>query len=179
MADSDGPTRDGSLGIRVLIGTAVLVNLILTVLLIQQVREARSEFAEVRGELATRRDVAMLHPVRVRETLERRCTSCHTDRRFAKALELGPRELEATVLRMNSHLDGAIPAQELVEIQAAMLVWRCTSCHDDAVLSKIVLMPRAKRRIFLRGKLRMPGSGLSPDRLGELMDAFDVLLRTS
>ncbi|MBW2415502.1 MAG: hypothetical protein JRG76_13425 [Deltaproteobacteria bacterium] len=160
---------------RVLVGVAVLVNLILTILLIQQVTSVRAEVDDLTDTLATKQDVAMLRPLRVREILDRQCTTCHTDRRFAKALAMDMRGIDETVLRMQKHPGAVIPAERLPKIEAALLVFRCTACHGDGVLSQIVLMPREERVRFLRAKVRMPNSGFRTDQVRELLRAFEIL----
>ena len=158
-----------------LLGVAVLLNLILTVLLIQQVVDTRRKVDDLSQQLATKQDVAMLRPLHVEKILHKRCTSCHTDRRFGTALNMGPREIIATVERMQGHPGANIPTGELRQIEAALTLFRCTSCHDGAVLNKLVLMPSKERLRFLRRKVAMPGSGFRPDQVGELLEAFEVL----
>ena len=90
----------GSRGIAgpTLVGVAVLLNLILTVLLVGQVIDVRSEVDDLTNKLATKQDVAMLRPIRVHEILSENCTTCHADRRFAKALGMGMRQINDNAL---------------------------------------------------------------------------------
>jgi hypothetical protein len=172
MADA-GRRSPGTLAI---FGVAVLLNLILTVLLVQQVRENREEVREFARTLATKQDVAMLNPLRVRQILEENCLACHTDRRWAETWGMEENELLATIQRMRSHPGGEhIAGADVRRIESAILVLRCTSCHDEAVLSRLRLMPRPERVRFLREKIAMPGSGFRPDQIGELIEAFRVL----
>ena len=164
------------IGGRALVGVAVLLNLILTILLIGQVTDIRSEVDDLTDTLATKQDVAMLRPLRVHEILDENCTTCHTDRRFAKALGMGLSQIDQTVLRMQSHPGAAIPAEDKPRIEAALLVFRCTACHGDGTLSQIALMPQDERIRFLRAKVRMPGAGFRTDQVGELLQAFDILM---
>ena len=50
-------------------------------------------------------------------------------------------------------------------MEAALLVFRCTSCHGEAVLSQLVLMPPDERVRFLRTKVAMPSSGFRADQV--------------
>jgi len=56
-----------------------------------------------------------------------------------------------------------------------LLVFRCTACHGEGVLSQIVLMPPDERIRFLRNKVTIFESGFRLDQVGELNEAFDVL----
>ena len=171
MADN-GNARTGTLGV---FGVAVLVNLILSIFLLDQVRRTREQVADLSNELASKRDVAMLQPIRIDELLDERCERCHTGRRFANLGNMTQQQVLATVRRMQSHPGANIPEDEVREIQAALLVFRCTSCHGEGVLSQIALMPRGERVRFLRTKVAMPNSGFRTDQVGELMEAFDLL----
>jgi hypothetical protein len=171
MADG-GNARMGTLAI---FGVAVLANLILSIFLLDQMRRTREQVADLSSELASKQDVAMLNPIRVSEILNERCVRCHTDRRFAKLTGMTRPEILETIQRMQGHPGSDIPADEVREIEAALLVFRCTACHGEGVLSQIVLMPPDERVRFLRTKVRMPDSGFRPDQVGELMQAFDAL----
>ncbi len=157
-------------------GVAVLANLVLSVFLVDQVRRARAEVGQLTSQLSTKQDVAMLRPVRINEILEQRCRSCHTDRNFAQVNTMSRPEVRATIERMRTHPGANIPEDEVRKIEAALLVFRCTACHGEGVLSQIVLMPPDERIRFLRNKVTIFESGFRLDQVGELNEAFDVLL---
>ena len=164
------------MGTLAVFGVAVLVNLVLSIFLLDQMGRTRQQVADLTSELASKRDVAMLRPIRIEELLDERCERCHTNRRFAKLAEMTRPQVLDTIQRMRSHPGANIPADEVREIEAALLVFRCTTCHGEAVLSQLVLMPPDERVRFLRTKVAMPSSGFRPDQVGELIEAFDVLV---
>jgi hypothetical protein len=167
--------RNARTGTLAVFGVAVLANLILSIFLLDQVRRTRQQVADLSSELASKQDVAMLHPIRVNEILERRCTRCHTDQRFARLTGMARPQILETIQRMREHPGANIPASDVREIEAALLIFRCTACHGEGVLSQIVLMPPDDRVRFLRTKVRMPDAGFRTDQVGELMRAFDTL----
>jgi hypothetical protein len=169
-----GRERTGTLAV---FGVAVLLNLVLTVFVLDQLGRTRQQVDDLRGELASKQDVAMLRPVRVDEILSQRCERCHTDRRFAALAGMSEPEVLETIQRMRSHPGADIPADEVRQIEAALLLLRCTTCHDEGVLSRLVLMPPDERVRFLRTKVSMPSSGFRPDQVGQLIRAFEVLVR--
>jgi hypothetical protein len=168
-------SRSRGSGGLVIFGVAILLNLLLTVLVLDQVGRNRDEVKVLAEKLATRQDIAMLRPLRVTEILDQRCTSCHTDRRFAATRDMTEREILDTVARMSSHPGADIPPAEFRRIESALLLFRCTSCHEETVLSRLVLMSGEERYRFLRKKLAMPGSGFRPDQLGLVAEAFKTL----
>ena len=54
-------------GFRIVVLLAVLVNLILTIAVVTQVRQLQQRVENLPPDLASKRDVAMLRPLRVRE----------------------------------------------------------------------------------------------------------------
>jgi hypothetical protein len=175
MAES-GNARMGTLAV---FGVAVLVNLVLSIFLLDQMGRTRQQISDLENRLASKQDVAMLRPIRIEEILEHRCERCHTDRRFAKLADMTRPQVLAVIQRMRSHPGANIPADEVRDIEAALLIFRCTVCHGEAVLSQLVLMPADERVRFLRTKVAMPGSGFRPDQVGELIEAFDILVGES
>jgi hypothetical protein len=173
MAEGNN-ARTGTLAV---FGVAVLLNLVLTILLLDQSRSTRQQIADLEGQLASKQDIAMLRPIRVQEILEQRCERCHTDRRFVKLANMSQPQVMATIQRMRAHPGADIPPDAVREIRAALLVFRCTTCHEEAVLSRLVLMPSDERVRFLRTKVAMPGSGFRTDQVGELIEAFETLVR--
>jgi hypothetical protein len=167
-----GNARTGTLAV---FGVAVLLNLILSIFLLDQVRRTRAQIADLSNELASKQDVAMLQPIRIDEILDERCERCHTGRRFANVNNMSQSQVLATIRRMQSHPGANIPEDEVKEIQAALLIFRCTACHGEGVLSQVLLMPPKDRIRFLRTKVLMPNSVFRTDQVGELMEAFDTL----
>jgi hypothetical protein len=169
--------NNAHMGTLAVFGVAVLLNLVLSILLLDQSRSTRQQIADLEGRLASKQDVAMMRPIRIDEILKQRCEGCHTDRRFAKLAKMTQPQVMETIQRMRSHPGADIPADKVHEIRAALLVFRCTTCHDEAVLSRLVLMPADERVRFLRTKVAMPGSGFRTDQVGELIEAFETLVR--
>ena len=174
MAESNN-ARSGTIAI---FGVAVLINLVLSIFLLDQSQGTREQISDLETRLASKQDVAMLRPIRVAQILDERCERCHTDRRFAALGKMTPPQVIQTIQRMRSHPGANIPPDEIPEIQAALLVFRCTVCHGEAVLSQLVLMPPDERIRFLRNKVAMPGSGFRGDQVGELIQAFQTLARS-
>jgi hypothetical protein len=173
------PESSGSGSITLAVfGVAILVNLVISIVLVAQLMSARKEIAALSDHLATRQDVAMLKPIRASEILEKRCEQCHTSRRFSRLKDMTPSERLTTIQRMRSHPGADIPGSELQLIEASLLVFRCTACHGDAVISQVGLMPHADRLRFLRQKVAMENSPFRVDQVRDLDQAFDVLIHS-
>jgi mono/diheme cytochrome c family protein len=163
-------------GVRIVVTVVVLVNLILTVGLISQVREVQQKVASLPADLATKRDVASLKPLRIRQILTENCVGCHTVRKLGNAASLEPAQLQHTVARMQTHPGADIRSEDLEKIGASMLVLRCARCHDEATVNLMVLKTQPERIATIRRMAALPGSGVRPDQVVAIAQAFETLL---
>src|SRR5262245_64951808 len=96
---------------RIVVMLVVLVNLLFRSALIMQVRELQQRVASLPPDLASKRDVAMLRPLRIREILTQNCVECHSTRRLGATVSMEPAEIQRTVERMQSHPGANIPPE--------------------------------------------------------------------
>jgi len=163
-------------GFRIVVLLAVLANLILTIAVITQVREVQQRVAGLPPDLATRRDVAALRPLQVRQILSQNCVQCHSTRRLSTTVSMEPAEIQRTVERMQSHPGANIPEGELERIAASLLVLRCARCHGEETLNLMVLKTGPERIATIRRMASLPGSGVRPDQVAAIAQAFEKLL---
>ena len=171
---SDRPPRIS--GFRIVAGLAVLVNVILTVALITQVREVQQRVASLPLDVASKRDVASLRPLHIRQIVTRNCTDCHSTRRLGVTVSMEPADLERTVERMQSHPGANISQGDFERITAALLVLRCARCHGEETLNLMVLKTQPERVATIRRMAALPGSGVRPDQVAAIAQAFDRLV---
>jgi hypothetical protein len=168
------PPRFSAFRIVVMLG--VLVNLILTIALVTQVRELQQRVATLPPDLASKHDVAMLRPLRVREILQRNCVECHSARRLGVTVSMEPAEIQRTVARMQTHPGADIPPGEFERIAASLLVVRCARCHGEETLNLMVLKTQPERIATIRRMAALPGSGVRPDQVLDIAQAFEKLM---
>jgi hypothetical protein len=163
-------------GFRIAVMLAVLVNLILTVALVTQVREIQQRLAAVPVDVASKRDVASLRPLQVRQILTRNCVECHSARRLGATVSMEPTELQRSIERMPSHPGANIRQDELERIGASLLVLRCARCHGEETLNLMVLKTQPERIATIRRMSALPGSGVRPDQVAAISQAFETLV---
>jgi len=171
---TDQPARVS--GFRIVVMLVVLANLILTIALITQVREMQRRVAGLPMDVASKRDVAALRPLQVRQILARNCVQCHTSRRLGTAVSMEPAEIQRTVARMQSHPGADIPRDEFDRIGASLLVVRCARCHAEETLNLMVLKTPPERLATIRRMAALPGSGIRSDQIPAVAHAFEQLL---
>jgi hypothetical protein len=163
-------------GFRIVVMLVVLVNLILTIALITQVREVQQRVAGLPPDLATKRDVASLRPLQVRQILRQNCVQCHSARRLGTTVSMEPAQIQHTIERMQSHPGANIPPDELERIAASLLVLRCARCHGEETLNLMVLKTQPERLATIRRMSALPGSGVRPDQVTAIAQAFEHLV---
>jgi mono/diheme cytochrome c family protein len=163
-------------GFRIVVLLVVFVNLILTVALIAQVREVQQRIASLPPDPATKRDVASLRPLQIRQILRQNCVGCHTARRLAATLSMEPADIQRTIERMQSHPGANIGQGELERITASVLVLRCARCHDETTLNLMALKTGPERIATIRRMAALPGSGVRPDQVPAVAQAFENLV---
>jgi cytochrome c553 len=161
---------------RIIVMLIVLVNLILTIALVMQVRELQQRVASLPPDLARKHDVAMLRPLRIREILTQNCVECHSTRRLGVTVSMEPAEVQRTVERMQSHPGANIPPREFERITASLLVARCARCHGEETLNLMVLKTQPERIATIRRMAALPGSGVRQDQVLAIAQAFDKLI---
>jgi hypothetical protein len=161
---------------RIVVLLVVLVNLILTIALITQVREVRLRVASLPPDPATKRDVASLRPLQIRQILRQNCVECHTARRLAATLSMEPADIQRTIERMQNHPGANISQGEFERIAASLLVLRCARCHDETTLNLMALKTGPERVATIRRMVALPGSGVRPDQVPAVAQAFETLL---
>jgi hypothetical protein len=172
--ETERPVR--SYGFRIIVLLAVLANLILVIALVMQVRELQQRVESLPPDLASKRDVAMLRPLRVRQIITQNCIECHSTRRLGVTVSMEPAEVQRTVERMQTHPGANIPPGEFERITASLLVARCARCHGEETLNLMVLKTEPERIATIRRMAALPGSGVRADQVLAIAQAFDKLI---
>jgi hypothetical protein len=163
-------------GYRIVVMLAVVVNLILTIALIAQVRELQRRVASLPPDVASKTDVAMLRPLGIRQILKQNCVGCHSARRLGPVVTMEPTEIERTIERMQNHPGANIPQDEFERITASLLVLRCARCHSEEGLNLMALKTQPERIATIRRMAALPGSGIRPDQVNTIAEAFRKLV---
>lgn len=164
-------------GFRIVIMLAVLINLILMIALVTQVRDVQHRVASLPTDVASKRDVASLRPLQIRQILKDNCVACHSTRRLGATVSMEPVEIQRTIERMQNHPGADIPQAEFDRIAASLMVVRCARCHGEDTLNLMVLKTQPERIATIRRMVALPGSGVRPDQVQAIAEAFENLVR--
>jgi hypothetical protein len=80
------------------------------------------------------------------------------------------------VERMQNHPGANIALGEFERIAASLLVVRCARYHGEETLNLMVLKTQPERIATIRRMAALPGSGVRPDQVLAIAQAFEKLL---
>ncbi len=106
---------------------------------------------------------------------EDRCTSCHTERRFA-----GPHntrgQIEQALAHMSALPDTGFSEQDLARIHASLTLLRCTQCHGADKLRSLAIRSPEERMQIIREMIARPGSLITPDEANAIARSYEQML---
>jgi hypothetical protein len=100
---------------------------------------------------------------------------CHTARRLGATVSMEPADIQRTIERMQSHPGANLPPGEVDRIAASVMVLRCARCHGEETLNLMVLKSQPERLATIRRMSALPGSGVRPDQVSAIAQAFEKL----
>lgn len=157
------------------VGLLTVLNVLLTALLCGLVRDTRQDVDTLRDVLATKQDLVNVAAPKLAFFHEEKCTTCHTERKFA-----GPHnvrgQIEQAVAHMSRLPDARLTEKDLAKIHASLELFRCAQCHEADKLRALAILSPADRMRTIRAMIGKPGSRITPDEVAQISRAFTQLL---
>ena len=106
---------------------------------------------------------------------EAKCTSCHTERRFA-----GPHnvrgEMEQAVAHMRAMPDANFSDEDMAKIHGSLTMLRCVQCHGAEKLRLLAIKSPQERMQIIREMIAKPGSQISPDEASAIQRSYETMM---
>ena len=173
---SDSPLTKPAVRAQVLAVILSGAGLILLVFVSQLVVRLERDVANLRGQLATKQDLANLAvhlgpPDPAMEKLEGTCTDCHTKATFQQAHGV-TEDVHDLVQRM-SELSGAhIAQEEIPKVEAALAFMKCAHCHtSDRLKALAILSPRERWDTIVK-MMNQPGTVITQEDAQRIRDFY-------
>jgi len=145
---------------------------ILTLLLAGLVRDTRQDVGTLHELLATKEDLVNLAAPKLTFFHEEKCTSCHTERRFAG--EHNTRgQIESAVAHMGAMRDATFTDEDMANIHASLDLFRCSQCHGTDQLRRLAIKSPEERMKVIREMIGKPGSQITQDEATRILRAFE------
>jgi len=159
---------------RTLLGIASILSLVLVLFLTSQVTRLRGQVADLTEVLATKDDLVRVSTPQMKFFHEEKCTSCHTERRFAGE-HSSKGQIEAALAHMKAMPDATFTEDDMAKIHSSLQLLRCASCHGEEQLRLLALKSPEQRMDVIRRMAAMPGSNISPDEAESIQRAYQQL----
>lgn len=160
---------------RFVIVFTTLLSALLMIFLCGLVRDTRREVHSLREVLASKQDLINVAAPKLTLFHEDRCTSCHTERRFA-----GPHntrgEVEQALAHMRAMPDTRFSDQDMSRIHASLQALRCVQCHGADKLRGLAIKSVEDRMQIIREMIAKPGSNIAPDEAEAIQRSFEQVL---
>jgi hypothetical protein len=135
---------------RVLVGILLVCNTLFSLFLIGLVVETRSDISVLEKHLASKKDLINLRQSSVENVLEKNCSRCHSEGRFA-AFHGSEADMLRMIEEMQAVAGSAIDANDVEKIHASLELLQCNSCHEQERLRAMTLKSETERYELIRG----------------------------
>lgn len=152
-----------------------VINTILILLMAGLLRDTRYDVRNLQQVLATKQDLVNLAAPKLTLFHEEKCTTCHTERRFAGEHNT-PRAIEMAVAHMAALPDARFSQEDMAKIHASLDLLRCAQCHGADQLRQLAIKSPAERMKIIREMIGKPGSRITPDESARILRAFERLV---
>ena len=136
----------------------------------------RADVAALKDVLASKDDLVAVKTAGLDLSFQqRKCTTCHTERRFAGEHETKD-ELVKVIKHMEQMPDMQLTDRDVEKIHSSLTLLKCATCHSSEQIKKLALMTDAEQRATIRAMQRKPGSKISPDEVQDIKNSFQLLV---
>lgn len=157
------------------VGFLTILNAVIIVLVAGLVRDTRQDVNALREVLASKQDLVNIAGPKLTMFHEEKCTTCHTERRFAGPHK-GRAEIEQAVAEMSRMPGARITKKELDKIHSSLELLRCSQCHGADQLRQLAIKSPTERMRIVREMVAKPGSRLTPDEVTEILRAYEQMI---
>lgn len=161
---------------RFLIGFTAVLNAVLIVFLSGLVKNLQEDIARLEEVLVTKEDLVAVSVPELTLFTEQKCTSCHTERRFAGEHNNRRAGIDAALQKMHDLPDAGLSDADMARIHASLDLMRCASCHEADKLRALALKTPQQRMDVIREMIGRPESNISPDKAADILRAYSQLV---
>jgi hypothetical protein len=160
---------------RFVVGFVTVLNVLLVIILCSVVMDTRDAVRGLHDVLATKQDLVNVAAPKLTFFHEDKCTTCHTERRFAGRHDVRG-EIEQAVAHMSTFPDAGFTDEDLAKIHGSLSALRCVQCHGADRLRSLAIKSPEQRMQVIREMIAKPGSNISPDEAEEISRSLEQMI---
>lgn len=161
---------------RFVVGFAVVLNALLVLVLCGVVMNVREDVQGLQAVLVTKQDLINVAAPKLAFFHEGKCTSCHTERRFAGPHDNVRGKIEMAVAHMSALPDTEFTEEDVAKIHGSLAALRCVQCHGADKLRLLAIKSPEQRMQTIREMIAKPGSNISPDEAEQIQRSFEQMI---
>jgi len=161
---------------RFVVGFMTVLNALLVIVLCSVVMNTRDEVRGLHEVLATKQDLVNVAAPKLTFFHEDKCTTCHTERRFAGPHGNVRGEIEQAVAHMSTFPDTKFTDEDMAKIHSSLTALRCVQCHGAEQLRSLSIKSPEQRMQIIREMIAKPGSNISPDEAEEISRSLQQVI---
>lgn len=161
---------------RFVVGFVGLLNALLIIVLCGVVMDTRDDVQGLRDVLATKQDLINVAMPRMSFFHEEKCTTCHSERRFAGPHGNDRAHMEQALASMQAMSDTDFTDEDMARIHGSLAMLKCVQCHGTENLRKLSIKSPEERMQIIREMIAMPESNISPDEAEEINRSFEQMM---
>jgi len=152
-----------------------VLNALLIIFLCGLLRDVRADVNSLRNELVSKQDLINVATPHMTFFYEQKCTTCHSERRFAGEHNVRG-DIERAVAHMAAMPDANFSEEDIAKIHGSLALLRCTQCHGADKLRTLAIKSPEQRAQIIREMIAKPGSRIGPDEARMIERAYDAVL---
>ena len=160
--------------VRFIASFLTVVNAVLILVLCGVVVTLGDEVKELKDVLVTKQELVRIAAPQVEFFHEQKCTSCHTERRFAGSHNMRG-EIDQAIAHMAALPDTKFTQEDLGKIHASLTLLRCTQCHGADKLQSLAIETPEERMATINRMIAKPDSNISPDEAETILRSYELL----
>lgn len=160
---------------KVIVGLLLLSNTVLIIFLSSYMMQTRDDVNGLRSVLATKEDVLNVSHKPQADVLEKNCTKCHAENKFA-GFHGTEAEMMAMIERMQTQSGSHVDVKDADAIHASLTMLQCNSCHDAQTTRKLALKLPGEQKEVIRDMLAKAGSKAADEDVDRLHKSYQQLL---
>jgi hypothetical protein len=161
---------------RFVVGFVGVLNALLIIILCGVAMETRQDIQGLKDVLVTKQDLMNVAAPKLTMFYEDKCTSCHTERRFAGPHSNMPGKIDHALAEMEALPDTGFTDEDLAKIHGSLALLRCARCHGADKLQLLAIKTPEERMQIIKEMIAKPGSNISPDEAEEIARSYEQLL---
>jgi hypothetical protein len=155
-------------------GVLLICNTLLTLFLVGIVLETRQELNNIDTILATKNDLINLKQASMENVLEKNCSRCHAESRFAE-YHGSEQDLIRMIKDMQKMEGSPVDPDDIDKIHASLELLQCNACHEQERIRTMTLKSDEERNEIIRAMLERSAVNTDEEDIARIKRSYQQI----